>query len=368
MCLGASLFCIFVFMDELFYDAVDLLKAMITVKSVSREEKALADMLEEAMKGFGLEVKRIGNNVWSLSPDFDSSRPTVLLNSHIDTVKPTDRWTRNPLVAEVDEATGALYGLGSNDAGASVVSLLAAYRYLVAKSQACNFVFLASCEEEVSGRGGVEMALPQLPHIDVAVVGEPTSMQPAVAEKGLMVLDGIVKGVAGHAARNEGVNAIYNAVEVIERLRNVRFERESPTLGPIKISVTQINAGTQHNVVPDSCRIVVDVRTTEVMSNAATLKVLQDVAGDLCTFEPRSLRLNPSSIDEKHPLVQRLKMLGKKPFGSPTLSDQALMSFPSVKIGPGDSSRSHTADEYIFLEEIREAIHTYISLLDGCRL
>lgn len=354
-------------MDELFYDAVDLLKSMIAIRSVSREEKDEADMLEAAMRGFGLDVHRMGNNLMVQSPGFNHAKPTILLNSHIDTVKPTDRWTRDPFCPEVTD-DGMLYGLGSNDAGASVVSLMATFRYLTAKEQPCNYIFLASCEEEVSGRGGVESVLPLLPHIDVAIVGEPTAMQPAIAEKGLMVLDGVAEGVSGHAARNEGVNAIYKAIEAVERLRNVHFEHESAMLGPVKVSVTQINAGTQHNVVPDRCTLVVDVRTTDAYTNVETLGILRDAVGGRCTLTPRSTRLNPSHIEVTHPLVRRLVMLGKKPFGSPTLSDQALMPFRSLKLGPGDSARSHTADEYILLDEIREAIHTYITLLDGCRL
>ncbi|MGN1245517.1 MAG: M20 family metallo-hydrolase [Muribaculaceae bacterium] len=350
--------------DELYYDAVDLLKAMIATKSVSREENDVADVIEAAMRGFGLDVRRSGNNLWVLSPDFDPAKPTLLLNSHIDTVKPVDCWTRDPFAPEED-GEGRLYGLGSNDAGASVVSLMATFRFLTAREQPCNYVFLASCEEEVSGRGGVESVLPMLPRIDVAIVGEPTMLQPAIAEKGLMVLDGEVHGVSGHAARNEGVNAIYKAMEAIERLRTVQFERESQMLGPVKVSVTQINAGTQHNVVPDRCILVVDVRTTDAYSNEATLAILQAAVGELCELKPRSTRLNPSHIDRQHTLVQRLLMMGKEPFGSPTLSDQALMPFPSLKLGPGDSARSHTADEYIVLDEIREAIHTYVTLLDG---
>lgn len=354
-------------MDELYYDSVDLLRRMIEIKSVSRDEADVADTIWNVMTGFGLDVKRSGNNLWCISPDFDPKKKTVLLNSHIDTVKPCAEWTRDPFNPEITE-DGHLYGLGSNDAGASVVSLLAAFRYLVSSEQYCNFIFLASCEEEVSGKQGIESVLPMLPNIDVAIVGEPTQMQPAVAEKGLMVLDGVVYGVAGHAARNEGVNAIYKAMNVIERLRNVSFERTSKLLGPIKVSVTQINAGTQHNVVPDRCDIVVDVRSTDAYSNIETLEIIRKAAGDECTLTPRSTRLNPSGISVENPLVRRLETLGKEPFGSPTLSDQALMPFPSLKLGPGDSARSHTADEYILLDEIRDAVQTYVTLLNGISL
>ena len=338
--------------DELYYDAVDLLKAMIATESVSREEKTVADVIEAAMRGYGLGVRRAGNNLWVESNDFDPAKPTILLNSHIDTVKPVEGWTRDPFTPDVTD-DGVLYGLGSNDAGASVVTLMGAFRYLTAHEQPCNYIFLASCEEEVSGKNGVEKVLPMLPKIDVAIVGEPTQLEPAIAEKGLMVLDGEAIGVAGHAARNEGVNAIYKAIEAIGRLRAVRFERDSELLGPVKVTVAQINAGTQHNVVPDRCTMVVDVRTTDASDNLATLSVLRDAVGDLCTLTPRSTRLNPSGIDQGHSLVRRLVMMGKKPFGSPTLSDQALMPFPSLKLGPGDSARSHTADEYIKLGEIR---------------
>ena len=341
-------------MDELYYDAIDLLKKMIGIPSPSREERCVADMLEKQMDQWNLAPKRCGNNVWCVADGFDGQLPTLLLNSHIDTVRPADGWTFPPFEATTTDEE-RIYGLGSNDAGASVVSLLAAFRYLAECDCAYNLVFLASCEEEVSGRGGIEMALPLLPNIDVAIVGEPTAMQPAIAEKGLMVLDGTVKGVAGHAARNEGENAIYNAIEVIGALRSVKFENQSELLGPVKVSVTQIE-------------IVVDVRTTDAYTNAETLELLQQAAGSKCELVPRSLRLAPSSIAPSHPLVVRLGILGKRPFGSPTLSDQALMPFPSIKLGPGDSARSHTADEYILTWEIRDAIHTYIALLEGCHI
>ncbi len=347
--------------DELYYDAISLLERMIAIPSVSREEKDVADMLQNVLTEWQLSPKRSGNNLWCLSPDFSPAKPTILLNSHIDTVKPVAGWTLNPF--EPTHCDNRLYGLGSNDAGASVVSLLAVFRWLTQHKQHYNLIFLASCEEEVSGRSGIESVLPMLPNIDVAIVGEPTGMQPALAEKGLMVLDAEAIGVSGHAARNEGVNAIYKAIDAINALRNLQFEKKSQLLGPIKVSATVINAGTQHNVVPDVCRFVVDVRTTDAYSNQDTLQIIREAAPQ-CTFTPRSTRLNPSSISTEHPLVKRLLTLGKVPFGSPTLSDQALMPFPSLKLGPGDSARSHSADEYICPIEIREAIHTYISLLD----
>lgn len=347
--------------DELFYDAVDLLRKMIATPSISRNEEAVANVVEAHMQQWGLQPYRWGNNVWVKSENFDSNKPTILLNSHIDTVKPASGWTYDPY--SPTEENDIIYGLGSNDAGASVVSLLAAFRYLSSHSQKFNLIFLASCEEEVSGKNGVEAVLPMLPPISVAIVGEPTMLQPAIAEKGLMVLDGEIHGVAGHAARNEGVNAIYETLTVINALRGLQLPRQSELLGPVKISVTQISAGTQHNVVPDLCKIVVDVRSTDAYQNAELLELIRQAVPQ-ATLTPRSTRLNPSSISEDHPLVKRLLTLGKKPFGSPTLSDQALMPFPSLKLGPGDSARSHTANEFVSQEEIREAIHTYISLLD----
>ena len=352
-------------MDELYYKSVDLLKQLISTPSVSREEVVVADIICDYFKMNGFEPQRQGNNVWAMSPEFDINKPTLLLNSHIDTVKPVAGWTHDPFVSV--EEDGKLYGLGSNDAGASLVSLLAAFAYLSKCSREYNMVMLASCEEEVSGNNGIESVIPLLPPISVAIVGEPTEMQPAVAEKGLMVLDGVVRGVSGHAARNEGVNAIYKTISVIDTLRNLTFEKESPTLGPVKISVTQINAGTQHNVVPDVCNIVVDVRSTDAYSNVDTLEMIRKAVPD-CELTPRSTRLNPSSIDVNHPIVKRLEMLGATSFGSPTLSDQALMPWQSLKLGPGSSSRSHTADEYIYLDEIRSAIETYIKVLDGVKL
>jgi acetylornithine deacetylase len=350
--------------DAAYYDALDLLKALVAVPSVSRDEAAAADLLADYMaRRSGQRVFRRGNNCWLIAPGFDFGRPTLLLNAHIDTVRPTAGWTRDPFTpTEGDD--GRLYGLGTNDDGASLVSLLHVYLLLGDLPQPYNLIFLASAEEEVSGRNGIESVLPELPRIDLALVGEPTGMQPAVAEKGLVVLDGEALGKAGHAARNEGVNAIYAALPAVETLRNFRFERESETLGPVKISVTQIQAGTAHNVVPDRCTFVVDVRTTDAYPNEEVVRRLQEAVAPV-TLTPRSTRLQPSGIDRRHPLVRRLECLGRTPFGSPTLSDQALLSCPSLKLGPGDSARSHTADEYIHPEEIREAIALYVSLLNG---
>lgn len=349
-------------MDELVYDAVDLLKDMIAKPSISGNENEVADTIETFINKAGYNTNRSGNNIWCLSKEFSPSRPTILLNSHIDTVKPVDGWAYDPFSAtEINET---IYGLGSNDAGASVISLLAAFLYLQTKPQPYNMVFLASAEEEISGKNGIESVLPHLPEINMAVVGEPTDMQPAVAEKGLMVIDGVIKGISGHAARNEGLNAIYIALGIIETLKNLRFPKVSPLLGPVKITVTQIESGTQHNVIPDRCKIVIDVRTTEMYSNSEILDIMRN-AVPRCELIPRSTRLNSSKIDITHPIIQRLITLGTVPFGSPTLSDQALMPFQSVKIGPGSSSRSHTANEFITIPEIRNAIQIYISVLDS---
>lgn len=354
-------------MDELFYDAIDMLKEMISIPSFSREENEVADRIMNILYSYGLEPKRHGNNLWCVAPNFNQDRPTILLNSHIDTVKPVLGWTRPPFSPNEEE--GRIFGLGSNDAGASVVALTATFRHLYNQERPYNLILLLSCEEEVSGKNGLESVLPLLPHIDVAIVGEPTEMQPAIAEKGLMVLDGEIQGVSGHAARNEGINAIYRAMEVVNTLKNLNFEKESPTLGPIKITVSQIEAGTQHNVVPDRCHIVVDIRTTDAYTNEETLDLIRKaVSYEWCTLTPRSTRLNPSGISIKHPLVKRLITLGCNPFGSPTLSDQALMPFPSLKLGPGNSSRSHTADEFIYVDEIRNAIHTYTTILTNLKL
>lgn len=345
-------------------EAIRLLSSLIGIPSVSREEEKVADFLQNYMEGCGLMTHRSGNNLWCICPKFDLKKPTILLNSHIDTVKAVNGWRKQPFTPKQED--GKLYGLGSNDAGASVVALFQVFRLLSETEQTYNLIFLASCEEEVSGKNGIESVLPQLPPIALGIVGEPTEMHPAIAEKGLMVLDVCAHGIAGHAAREEGENAIYKMLDDIQWFRHHRFEKESPLLGPVKMSVTQINAGTQHNVIPDLCSIVVDIRSNECYSN-------EELFEEICRHtqsevRARSFRLNSSRIELEHPLVQRAIQLGRTPFGSPTLSDQALMKFPSVKIGPGKSSRSHTADEYIRISEIEEAIHLYTQLLDGLRL
>ena len=340
--------------------AVELLCRLISVPRVSREETAAADLLQDYMsRELGLDVKRDGNNLWSVSPCLDAAKQTLLLNAHIDTVKPVAGWQRDPFTPTRED--DRIYGLGSNDDGASLVTLLHVFATLKDKVTPYNLVFLASAEEEVSGKGGIESVLPLLPQIDVALVGEPTGMQPAIAEKGLMVLDVTARGKSGHAARDEGDNAIYRAMDDIAWFRNYKWEKESPLLGAVKMSVTIINAGTQHNVVPDTCTFTVDVRSNECYTNRELLDVIRrHVRSEVV---PRSTRLSSSGIDINHPLVQRILAMGGKPFGSPTLSDQALMPFPSLKMGPGQSSRSHTADEYIEVGEIREAIDSLLAAL-----
>ena len=352
-------------MSTYFDDAVALLQELIATPRVSREETAAADLIQRRMEEWGLNPQREMNNVWAVCPDYDASRPTLLLNAHLDTVKPVASWTRQPHVPTVEG--DRLYGLGSNDCGGGLVTLLVTYRRLVKaqttrSSRAYNIIYLASAEEEVSGANGVARALPLLPPISVAVVGEPTGLQPAIAEKGLMVIDGYADGISGHAARNEGVNAIYEALDDLLFLRDYRFQRVSPLLGPMKMTVTVVESGTQHNVVPDRLHFVLDVRTTELYSNEEVFAFLQSKMKK-CRLEARSFRLHSSSITTEHPLVKRCLELGLKPFGSPTLSDQCLMSFPSLKLGPGESSRSHSADEFICLSEIAHALDIYEKIL-----
>ena len=350
-------------MDTMQYtnDAVELLKRLISTPSVSRDETAAADIFEQQVREWGLPARRIGNNIL-IHEELDSQKPTLLLCAHIDTVKPVSTWTRDPFTPTIED--DRLYGLGANDCGGGLVSLLQVYRILRGQDIAYNLVYLASCEEEVSGEGGFRMALPELPKIDVAIVGEPTGMQPAIAEKGLMVIDGTAYGKSGHAARNEGVNAIYEALDDLVWLRDYRFKKESPLLGPTKMTVTVLNSGTQHNVIPDECHFVIDVRTNEYYQNEYLFAFLQKHMKK-SELKARSFRLSSSHIPMEHPLVQRCVAMGMTPYGSPTLSDQALMPFLSLKLGPGESSRSHTADEFICLSEIEHAIQTYLRLLSA---
>lgn len=341
--------------------AVDLLSRLIATPSVSRNEDAAAAIMFAEIEKLGFAPHRTGNNVWAVGGTYDAARPTVLLNAHIDTVKPVVSWTRDPFCPSLED--GTLYGLGSNDCGGGLVSLLQAFCQLSARQQPYNIIYLASAEEEVSGAGGIVVALRELPKIDVAVVGEPTGMQPAVAEKGLMVLDVTARGRSGHAARGEGDNAIYRMLDDLCWLRAYRFQRVSRFLGPTLAQATVVNAGTQHNVVPDECRAVVDVRVNEMYTNEEVFDIVKQNMNS--EVSARSFRLRPSHIDVSHPIVERCVAMGRKPFGSPTLSDQALMPFPSLKLGPGDSARSHSADEYIRIAEISEAIDFYVQLLDG---
>jgi acetylornithine deacetylase len=345
---------------ELTDRAVELLKHLIATPSVSRSEEQAANVMEQAIRDLGFQPRREANNVWALDPHFDENRPTLLLNAHLDTVKPVATWTRNPYCPEQDG--DVLYGLGSNDCGGGLVSLLQVFAWLTAKEQPYNVIYLASAEEEVSGKDGISRVLPLLPPVEVAIVGEPTGMQPAIAEKGLMVLDVVAHGTSGHAARGEGVNAIYEALEDLHFLHTHKFRKVSDLLGPTIMNVTMIHAGTQHNVVPDRCEMVVDIRTNEFYQNEFVFEFLKKRLKSGVTA--RSFRLHSSRIDPQHPIVRRCKSMGLKPFGSPTLSDQALMSFPSLKLGPGESSRSHSADEFIRISEIAAAIETYIRLLD----
>jgi acetylornithine deacetylase len=347
--------------QSLYSDAVDLLKALIAVPSFSREEDGTASLLETFMESRGIPVRRSGNNVWALNASFDPELPTILLNSHHDTVKPNPAYTRDPFAP--DQEDGRLYGLGSNDAGGSVVSLVAAFRHFWKKtSLKYNLALALTAEEEISGTGGIESILAELPAVDFAIVGEPTLTEMAVAEKGLLVLDCIAQGRAGHAAREEGDNAIYRAVDDIGWFRTFRFPKVSETLGPVKMSVTVIQAGGQHNVVPAECRFTVDVRVTDAYTHE---EILQTIGQHITSrIKPRSLRLRSSAISTDHPIVKAARKLGKELYGSPTTSDQALIPAPSVKVGPGDSARSHSADEFIYLQEISQGIETYIGLLE----
>jgi acetylornithine deacetylase len=407
-------------------EAVELLKRLIATPSVSRDETKAADVMEEAMRGYGFAPERIGNNLMIRSAEWDDSKPTILLNAHIDTVKPVSTWTRDPFTPTMEG--DRLYGLGANDCGGGLVSLLQVFRILdsplpplLKRGEQCaptnegdsssiavnlsqrgeqcaptnegnssplskrgaggesNLIYLASCEEEVSGVNGIRAVLPQLPKIDVAIVGEPTGLQPAIAERGLMVIDATAHGKSGHAARNEGVNAIYEALDDLMFIRDYKFERVSPLLGPTKMPCTIVNSGTQHNVVPDECRFTIDVRTNELYTNEEVFEFLKTkLKSDI---KARSFHLHSSSLykrpsksplkgdfaDEENGLIdgfrEKFSELGLEPFGSPTLSDQALMRFPSFKLGPGESSRSHSADEFICVSEIRKAIEIYLELL-----
>lgn len=345
--------------------ALVTLKKLISIPSFSKEEEKVANVIEEQLNSFGYKVHRKGNNVWAFNKDFDDNKPVLLLNSHLDTVKPSESYTRDPHEPCVED--GKLYGLGSNDAGGCLVSLFATFLALEGTDQAYNRVFVASAEEEISGTGGFELIQNEIGRIDVGIVGEPTLMDMAIAEKGLMVLDCEAIGVPGHAARNEGVNAINIAIKDIEWLHSYEFALESEVLGPVKMSVTQIEAGKQHNVVPSSCKFVVDVRTNENYSNEKTFAIIKEKLES--KVKARSFRMNSSGIPMEHPLIQKGIKHGMNYYGSPTTSDQAIMKgFPTLKLGPGDSARSHTADEFIYLCEIKEGIEKYYNLLNGLKI
>ena len=347
-------------------DMLQLLKKVISTPSVTRSEQEVLALIKADMESHGYTPECIGLNLLCYGHNYNPSKPTLLMNSHMDTVKPVAGWTKDPFTPTVED--GRLYGLGSNDDGAGLVSLLYSFYELDSKPQAYNPLFLATVEEEVNGTGGMKLAVSSLPKVDVAIIGEPTGMQPAIAEKGLLVLDFTVHGKSGHAARNEGINALYRATELIEKLRTYTFDKVSELLGPVKFTITMINAGTQHNVIPDTCTFTADVRTNELYSNHEVYDIISGMLPEWCEVKARSFNLNSSRIDVKHPLISKAVSLGLKPYGSPTLSDQAILECPSFKLGPGESARSHTADEYVTLAELEQAVPRYLELLDGLRL
>jgi acetylornithine deacetylase len=343
-------------------EAVDLLKQLISTPSFSKEESDTAAIIGKFFALKGIAASRVGNNIFAFNQHFDENKPTILLNSHHDTVKPNKGYTLDPF--QPVEKDGKLFGLGSNDAGASLVSLIATFLYFYPHQNIkYNIAIAATAEEEISGTGGIEMTIPYLPKIDSAIVGEPTQMQMAVAERGLMVLDCMAHGKAGHAARNEGENALYKAIKDIEWFQNYAFEKNSELLGACKFTVTSIETeNKQHNVVPSQCKFIVDVRVNELYSFDEIIKIIK--ANVQSEVTPRSTRLKSTNIALNHPLVKAGLELGRNCYGSPTTSDKALMPFPALKFGPGDSARSHTADEFIYLDEIKEGIELYIQLLN----
>ncbi|MDT0678389.1 M20 family metallo-hydrolase [Autumnicola musiva] len=343
-------------------EALDLLKNLIETQSFSGEEKGTAELLENWFKKKNIPFYRHLNNVWASNKKFDKTKPTLLLNSHHDTVKPNSGYTRDPFKAEIED--GKLYGLGSNDAGGCLVSLLATFTYFyAAEDLEYNIIFAGSAEEETNGKNGISSLLSKMPNIDVAIVGEPTLMNLAIAEKGLVVFDAVVKGTPSHAAHPNDNNAIYKTAKVLQWFENFSFSEESEALGEVKLTVTQINAGNQHNVVPGNVDLVIDVRVNDRYSNAEIAEILHKKA-PVDEITPRSLRLNSSSIPQDHDLVKAGVALGMETYGSPTLSDQAMLKCPSLKLGPGDSTRSHSADEFIYVKEVEEGIEKYVKLLE----
>ncbi|MCC9042081.1 M20 family metallo-hydrolase [Myroides sp. M-43] len=346
--------------DNLSQQAIALLEQLIATPSFSKEEHLTSDLISNFLEKHGVSIHRELFNVWAFNKHYDPSKPTILLNSHHDTVRPNKDYTRDPFKPEVID--GKLYGLGSNDAGGCLVSLIATFLYFYEQEGLkYNFCIAATAEEEISGNDGLEYVIPKLGELEFAIVGEPTQMHLAVAERGLMVLDCVAHGRSGHAARNEGDNAIFKAIKDIEWFNTYQFPKVSEEFGPIKMSVTMINAGTQHNVVPSTCDFVVDVRVTDAYTNEEVLDMVRKHVD--CDVNARSTRLKPSSIAKDHPIVQAGIALGRTTYGSPTTSDQALLSIPSLKCGPGDSARSHTADEFVYVNEIEEGIALYIEML-----
>lgn len=346
-------------MNQLYESALDLLKELIATPSLSKEEDRTAQKLHDFISSKGVKVNRSGNNIWARNLHYDEAKVTILLNSHHDTVKPNKGYTKDPFKAIVEE--GKLFGLGSNDAGGCLVSLIATFLHFYDQELPFNIVLAATAEEENSGKGGVESILSELGQLDYGIIGEPTEMNMAVAEKGLMVLDCKAKGVAGHAARDIGKNAIYESLQDIAWFQSYKYPVTSEYLGPIKMSVTQIQSGYQHNVIPDTCEFVVDVRTTDAYSNEEVLALIQQhVSSEVVA---RSTRLRPSQMPEDTPIRKAGEALGIEVFGSPTTSDQAVIPIPTIKMGPGRSERSHTPDEFIYLKEIEEGIAGYIRLL-----
>lgn len=341
--------------------AIVLLQKLISTPSFSKEENITADIIANFLNDHAIDIHREKNNVWAFNKYYDKLKPTILLNSHHDTVRPNKDYTRDPFKPSIEG--DVLYGLGSNDAGGCLVSLLATFlNFYNQENLKYNFCIAATAEEEISGTDGLEFVIPKLGELEFAIVGEPTQMQLAIAERGLMVLDCTAFGRSGHAARDEGDNAIFKAMKAIEWFNTYLFEKVSPVFGPIKMSVTMISAGTQHNVVPSTCNFVVDIRVTDAYTNEQVLEIIKEHVD--CEVIARSTRLKPSSIADNHPIVQAGISLGRITYGSPTTSDQALLDIPSLKCGPGDSARSHTADEFIYLSEIEQGIALYIDMLN----
>lgn len=347
-------------MEVLKNEAIALLKQLIAIPSFSKEEEGTAELIEQFLFAKGASPHRQGNNVWAFASPFQANLPTIWLNSHHDTVKPNTGYTQDPF--SPIEKDGKLFGLGSNDAGGPLVAMIATFSYFLGKELPFNLLLVASAEEEISGPNGISSLLELLPPAELVMVGEPTQLRLAIAEKGLLVIDGLVTGKAGHAAREEGINSIYLALADLEKVKNFKFAKESPFLGPTKVSCTVIQAGDQHNMVPELCRYVLDVRVNELYTHEEVLEELKAVLS--ANLIPRSTRLRSSYLPEGHLLHEVAKNLGLESFGSPTLSDQALIPYPSAKIGPGDSARSHTADEFIYIHEIQDGIARYISILE----